>query len=346
MSTTPPALYLGEGEANDQLDRIEAGSVRLVNTSPRYLDLIDYTEGDEGWRPRERESVVDYADEHLRTCEALYRVLAADATVCLEIDDYRVPRAGRLILLSDLWAEMLEAVGFRIAEKVTLVRPLAMGHRSGHFKRYRGAAGYYLPDNVTSEMIVAFKGDPLARIRRDRTEADRVEMAWADRFLRNMWMLAPPRARRARNHPVPQDAEAVRAAISFYSLTGDVVLDPFAGSGTTGAIARSLGRRAILLERVPEFAEAIRRTLDAQPLVGCGRPVQVAGSQLWLDFDPVAEAAARRAFLARSTLPAVSGRVRKMAAMASDEMGVRIPAEVMALAMMAERWHCRNERAA
>ena len=37
-----------------------------------------------------------------------------------------------------------------------------------------------------------------------------------------------------------------------------VVLDPFAGSGTTGAVALELGRSALLLELNPEYAEQAR----------------------------------------------------------------------------------------
>jgi DNA modification methylase len=43
---------------------------------------------------------------------------------------------------------------------------------------------------------------------------------------------------------------------------GGVVLDPFAGSGTTGMVARSLGRRAILLELNPEYVEMARRRIE------------------------------------------------------------------------------------
>ena len=46
-----------------------------------------------------------------------------------------------------------------------------------------------------------------------------------------------------------------------------VVLDPFAGSGTTGLVADRMGRDAILIELNPEYAEMARqRILDDAPL--------------------------------------------------------------------------------
>jgi site-specific DNA-methyltransferase (adenine-specific) len=42
---------------------------------------------------------------------------------------------------------------------------------------------------------------------------------------------------------------------------GGIVLDPFAGSGTTGLAALQEGRRAVLIEREPAYCEIIRRRL-------------------------------------------------------------------------------------
>jgi modification methylase len=51
------------------------------------------------------------------------------------------------------------------------------------------------------------------------------------------------------------------------SNPGDVVLDPFFGSGTTGAVAKKLGRRWIGIERDPQYAQlALSRIEAIQPL--------------------------------------------------------------------------------
>jgi DNA modification methylase len=42
------------------------------------------------------------------------------------------------------------------------------------------------------------------------------------------------------------------------SKPGDVILDPFAGSGTTGKVAIELGRKAILIELNPEYMRLAR----------------------------------------------------------------------------------------
>src|SRR5262249_10998534 len=60
------------------------------------------------------------------------------------------------------------------------------------------------------------------------------------------------------------------------SNPGEVVLDPFAGSGTTLAVAKKLGRRCLGFERSDNYAAKVRARLDAiavgQPLDGPEEP--------------------------------------------------------------------------
>jgi DNA modification methylase len=55
--------------------------------------------------------------------------------------------------------------------------------------------------------------------------------------------------------------------ISEFSAAGDLVLDPFAGFGTTAVVAERLGRRAIAVELVSERADIIRRRLEGRNVV-------------------------------------------------------------------------------
>lgn len=51
-------------------------------------------------------------------------------------------------------------------------------------------------------------------------------------------------------HPNEKPVVAITPLIKAFSKTGDVVLDPFCGSGTTGVVAKKCGRRYVLVERV------------------------------------------------------------------------------------------------
>lgn len=55
-------------------------------------------------------------------------------------------------------------------------------------------------------------------------------------------------------HPARFPAELPRFFIKFLTEPGELVLDPFSGSNTTGSVAESLGRQWISIERNPEYA--------------------------------------------------------------------------------------------
>lgn len=63
-------------------------------------------------------------------------------------------------------------------------------------------------------------------------------------------------------HPCPKPIRLWRQIVSRASLPNDLILDPFAGSGTTGVAAIATGRRAILIEKDPRYAEIARRRIQ------------------------------------------------------------------------------------
>lgn len=75
-------------------------------------------------------------------------------------------------------------------------------------------------------------------------------------------------------HSTVKSISLMRWLIRLVTQPGDVVLDPFGGSGTTGVAALCEGRRVILVEREPRFAEIARQRCEhATPDLGV--PVRV-----------------------------------------------------------------------
>jgi len=66
----------------------------------------------------------------------------------------------------------------------------------------------------------------------------------------------------ATGHPAQKPLMLMQALIELTTQPGQVVLDPFAGSGTTGVAAKRLGRETILIERDPAYVEMARRRLE------------------------------------------------------------------------------------
>jgi DNA modification methylase len=64
-------------------------------------------------------------------------------------------------------------------------------------------------------------------------------------------------------HPCPKPVELMRALVAAATSPGALVLDPFAGSGTTLLAARQCGRSAVGIELDPRYASLARRRLGA-----------------------------------------------------------------------------------
>lgn len=79
--------------------------------------------------------------------------------------------------------------------------------------------------------------------------------------LRDVWSIATKPFKGAHFAVMPE--ALVEPCIKAGSREGDLVLDPFAGSGTVGAVARRLGRDFVGIELNPEYAEMARRRAEA-----------------------------------------------------------------------------------
>jgi len=83
--------------------------------------------------------------------------------------------------------------------------------------------------------------------------------------------IVSPTGREKTGYPTQKPLRVVERIVRVHSQPGDLVLDFFAGSGTTGEAAARLGRRYVLVDSNPEAVRVMARRLawDAPELVGC-----------------------------------------------------------------------------
>lgn len=68
-----------------------------------------------------------------------------------------------------------------------------------------------------------------------------------------------------RIHPTQKPLQLFQAIMRDFSKPGDIVLDPFSGSGTTAVAAHNLGRRFICIEKDYDYwAASIKRLEEAR----------------------------------------------------------------------------------
>jgi site-specific DNA-methyltransferase (adenine-specific) len=76
--------------------------------------------------------------------------------------------------------------------------------------------------------------------------------------------IVSPTGREKTGYPTQKPEGLVRRFVQASSRPGDLCLDPFAGSGTLGAVSAALGRRYLLMDESPDALAVMQRRLGAQ----------------------------------------------------------------------------------
>ena len=136
--------------------------------------------------------------------------------------------------------------------------------------------------DVTERVVVASKGrfgralSPKARRAAGLPHESTVA---ADDFMAltlDVWDFPPESAVRVR-HPAPFPVELPQRLMELYTFRGDLVVDPFCGSGSTLIAARRCGRDAVGYDLDPAYVALAEQRLAAEAPVDGEPPTEVAG---------------------------------------------------------------------
>lgn len=110
------------------------------------------------------------------------------------------------------------------------------------------------------EMIALFSKGEWKREQSGESDIDHEDwLAWTN----GLWAF-PGQSRGFEGHPAPFPEELPKRLIYLLSFPGDVILDPFLGSGTTALIAHRLGRKAIGFDISPDYVAMAKRRLASE----------------------------------------------------------------------------------
>ncbi len=94
----------------------------------------------------------------------------------------------------------------------------------------------------------------------------------------NLWHIAPVPPNII-EHPAPYPEEIPYRLIRLYSYPGDLILDPFVGSGQTLKVARHLERSYVGYEIIEKYVELAKRRIE--------EPLSIRPEQLIAVFDKI-----------------------------------------------------------
>jgi len=269
-------------------------SVALTVTSPPYWNAIDYDiharDRSQWYRTRAYKNGFEDYEEYLRWLERVFRPLLAKTrpggycavvigTVLLNGHHYPLP--------FDFTSRMVQW-GWEFHQDIVWHKVTGGVKRAGSFIQ-RPFPGYFYP-NIMTEYILVFRraGPPLYE-RRSEDEKEGARVPIDDLFTRelanNVWHIAPVPPGHL-DHPCPFPEEIPLRLILLYSYPGDLVFDPFNGSGQTTKVAWYLRRNFLGLDVESKYVKyALERLKE---------PLAVRSEQLVAVFEKLGVIVERR----------------------------------------------------
>ena len=240
------------------MKKMEAESVDLTVTSPPYDNLRTYN---------------GYCFDFENIAKELYRVTKQGGVVVWVVGDATID--GSETLTSFRQAIGFREIGFRLHDTMIYAsdKPPLTHNRYEQAFEYMFVLSKGKPKTFNPIMVPTIQAGVDKGIRTFREADNQLRLAHknelvADKKIKgNIWFydtgnMCSTKDSIAFNHPAIFPEKLVRDHIESWSNEGDVVLDPFMGSGTTAKVARALGRHYIGFEISAEYCDIIRQRLE------------------------------------------------------------------------------------
>jgi len=222
--------------SSEDMKEIPDNSLHLMVTSPPYNVTKEYDQD---------LSLVEYLQLLREVFSETYRVLVNGGRACVN-----VANLGRrpYLPLSDYISQIMIEIGFQMRGEIVWDKGAGAGV-SMAWGSWRSASNPVLRD-VHEYIMIFSKGSFLRKKPADKEDTISKEqfMEWT----KSVWTMNPESAKKV-GHPAPFPIELPYRLIQLYTFTGDVILDPFMGSGTTAIAALKAGRKYVGYEIDPEY---------------------------------------------------------------------------------------------
>ena len=225
------------------MHEIPSESVHLMVTSPPYYNApFDYPDLFKDY---------DQFLELIKTVSReLHRVLAPGRVAAFVTDDMLV-KGEKYPVVADVTRIMIES-GFRYRDKIVWVKPKGytrISRRSGVILQ-NPYPMYFYPDNIQESIIIFQKGkfdyDYARKLDHDVKEASKIDTREYNKegWYLTVWNITNvlPTQGRLEEGIAAFPEEIPRRLIRLFTYAGEVVLDPFLGSGTTMKVAKEQHR--------------------------------------------------------------------------------------------------------
>lgn len=244
------------------IDFIPDESVHLVVTSPPYWKLKRYND-----HPAQLGHIEDYEvflSQLNQVWQQSYRVLVPGGRMVCVVGDVCLSRRefGRHVVMplhSDI-AISCRKIGFDNLNPIIWYKISNASYEISNGSKFLGKP--YEPNAIIKNdiefLLMQRKPGGYRKPTEDQRNASKIAKVDFDAWFRQIWDL--PGAS-TRNHPAPFPYELAYRLIRMFSFSGDTVLDPFCGTGTTMIAAAATGRNSIGIEVDAEYCRLAAKRL-------------------------------------------------------------------------------------
>ncbi len=242
-----PTVLVGDSAIT--LKKLPNECIQLIFTSPPYYNARQYSD---------YHSYNDYLQKMKEVLLECNRVLEDGRFIVINVSPVITKRPGREFEsirypIHFDFHKLLTESGFSFIDEIIWIKPqYCVPNRNGGYEQ-TGKPLSYKPNCITESLLVYRKNANFLLDENIKKYPNKKNID-TEIDATNCWYINP---KSDKNHPAVFPEELCRRVIKYYSFENDVVLDPFAGSGTFGRVAIKEHRVPVLCEINEDYVKTI-----------------------------------------------------------------------------------------
>jgi site-specific DNA-methyltransferase (adenine-specific) len=257
------------GNSKEILSRLPPNSIQLTITSPPYRNAIDYnmhvSKNGGYYRGQTKLETAEYLEDMVEIFnDKVYRVTNSGGYCCIVIGN-EVVNGTILPLPHLLLSRLVEPYGnWNLHEEIIWHKVTGGTNRYGSFvinpypKYYRA--------NIMHEFILVLRKGDVNSGRTQRVDSlPATHEEWTKEIANSIWHVAPVPPGYI-DHPCPFPEEIPYRLMKLYSYQGDIILDPFNGSGQTTKVAYHFQRQYIGIDIVKQYTKLAKERIHDESI--------------------------------------------------------------------------------
>ncbi len=251
------------GDVLEVLQNVPEESIHLTFTSPPYYNARDYSI---------YPSYEAYLDFLEKVFKATHRITKEGRFLVVNTSPIIIPRISRQYsskrypIPFDLHARLVQN-GWEFIDDIIWKKPdYSVKNRIGGFMQTRKPLSY--KPNSTTEYLMVYRKETTRlldwNIRSYQKKTVQESKVTGDYEKTNVWEIETTFDK---VHSAVFPVELCKRVIQYYSYKGDLVFDPFAGSGTVGRTAKSLDRYFFLTEKDEKYFDYMKTKVSKDKLL-------------------------------------------------------------------------------